>query len=309
MAPQPSLPLVLLAAAPGSAPGGPLAGDEYVVVPVPSGTLALEQARATRPDVILLEADLPDMAGLEACRRLRADPRLGGGVPILILTVEQPTPEQRVTALHAGVWDFVRVSAGHEELKLKLQAYVQAKRNIDAAMGEGLVDPATGLYTRLGLARRARELGALMARTSGALACVVFAFDPEAATGCGGLVARVARMSDVVGTLDPSECAVLAPGTDDAGAVHLARRIRARLRATRADGASPDPGARLRAGYEAVANLKYSPSDPVALLARATAAVRHGVGERAHPWVRRFPPHGPTPRVTPTGLVLDTEES
>src|SRR5438552_2217010 len=94
-------------------------------------------------------------------------------VPILIIATDKPTPEQRVAALRAGAWDFVRHPGDPEEVALKLQTYVQAKRNIDVAFAEGLIDPATGLHSRPGLARRARELGALMARTHGALARVV----------------------------------------------------------------------------------------------------------------------------------------
>ena len=47
-------------------------------------------------------------------------------------------------------------------------------------------------------------------------------------------------------------------------------------------------GTTLRAGYEAVANLKYSPIDPVELLTRATAAVRRGRPEPDYPWISRF---------------------
>src|SRR5439155_22489216 len=93
------------------------------------------------------------------------------------------------------------------------------------------VDPATGLHTRPALARRARELGALMSRGRGALACVVFALDADQADPkTGSLVARSARVSDVVGALSPTEFAVLAPATDHTGAVKLAQRIGGALR-------------------------------------------------------------------------------
>ena len=62
-------------------------------------------------------------------------------------------------------------------------------------------------------------------------------------------------------------------------------RAAAALRGTVGGGASE---ATLRVGYDAVANLTYSPIDPVALLARAAAAVRNGKPEPDAPWVRRF---------------------
>src|SRR5207249_871318 len=82
------------------------------------------------------------------------------------------------------------------------------------------VNPATGLHSRPALARRARELGALMVRGRGALACVVFALEADPADPKpGSVLVRSARMSDVVGALSPTEFAVLAPATDHAGAV------------------------------------------------------------------------------------------
>src|SRR5205809_4119195 len=44
-----------------------------------TGTTALEQAREKAPDLILLDVKLPDISGLEVCRRLRADPHTASG--------------------------------------------------------------------------------------------------------------------------------------------------------------------------------------------------------------------------------------
>ena len=285
----------------------------YTVLESPTGGRALERARDTRPDVIILDMELPDLTGLEACRLFRGEPHVGRNVPILLVTSGQPTPEQRVTALRAGVWDFLSYPSDPDALSLKLETYVQAKRNIDATLAEGLFDPSTGLHSRPGLARRARELGALMARHHGALACVVFQVetvpaDPRA----GHLVAQTARVCDVVGSLSPSEFAVLAPGTSDAGAIRFAQRVASALTASPGGGreAAVTPG--LRVGYDAVVNLKYAPIDPVALLGRAAAAVRNGRPEPGYPWVRRFDAGtsshdevGVGGRATPPGLLLE----
>jgi PleD family two-component response regulator len=283
----------------------------YSIVQPPTGTLAVEWARDIRPDVIILDGDLPDMSGADACWLLRSAPHVGRNVPVLIVTADAPTPEQRVAALRAGAWDFLRYPGQPEDVTLSLQTYVQAKRNIDAALADGPIDPATGLHSRIGLARRARELGALMARTHGALACVVFSIDADPVdVTAAALMAQAARVSDVVGRLGPHEFAVLAPATTHEGAVHLARRVAETLRVV---GGVPAviPGTTLQVGYEAVANLKYSPIDPVALITRATAAVRDGTPEPTAPWVRRYEltapakPMGP-PRVSAPGYVPDT---
>ncbi|MGH7672834.1 MAG: response regulator [Gemmatimonadales bacterium] len=305
-------PLVLIAAARETSLASVLGASGYAIAQPRTGALALERARKTRPDLVILEADLPDMSGIDACWLLRSDPHIGRNVPILILTRGLPTPEQRVTALRAGAWDFVRYPGDVDELSLKLETYLQAKRNIDVALADGLVDPATGLHTRSGLARRARELGALMARHHGALACVVveLASAPlDARTGT--LVAQAARVSDVVGALGSTAFAVLAPLTDHTGAVKLAERLASALREGVGEDSAAGPA--VRVGYDAVANLTYSPIDPANLLARAAGAVRNGTPEPGYPWLRRSEAVPPpleqdlrTARTTPPGLVLNT---
>src|SRR5205807_1370530 len=177
---------------------------------------------------------------------------------------------------------------------------------LDRARAEGLLDPITGLYNRQGLARRARELGSQAFREHGALACVVIALDVEATAtaseGAGHVVVRCvhalkssARLSDVVGRLSPTEFAVLAPGTDAAGARRLAERLASTVQASAGGMPTPaaDPGAqplaqlRVRCGYEAVANVGYAPIEPVDLLVRASTALRTGRAEGGS-WLRRF---------------------
>jgi len=65
-----------------------------------------------------------------------------------------------------------------------------------------------------------------------------------------------------------------------------------------------DLGSALRAGFDAVVNLKYSPTDAVELLTRAAAAVRNGKPEPGRPWVRRFEAAVP-PLEVPAGAVFD----
>ena len=265
------------------------------VVQVPTGTRLVEWAHDLQPDLILVREELPDMRVVEACELLRRNPRIGHNVPILIITADRPSPEQRVTAVSAGAWDFVRFPREPREITLKVQSYLQAKRNLDLALAEGLVDPVTGLHNRIGLARRARELGALMSRRRGALACLVFALETEVPDlGAASVVARITRVSDVVGALTSNEVAVLAPGTDEAGIVQMALRVGRVLSAGVGGREGLIPGSTLRAGYDAVSNFTYSPVDPVELLARASTAVRSGRPESGSSWVARFEdPDGP----------------
>lgn len=289
-----SLAVLLTAMSPARSITPLLEESGFTVVSVPNGAMALELIRHLRPDVVMVEPDLPDMSGLDVCRRMRSNPAVGPHVPIILMVPEKPSPGQRVNALRAGVWDFLQVPGDREEILLRLRTCIEAKRNIDASRGDGFTDWARGLDNQVSFTRRARQLGALMARMHAPFACVVFELDgddpdPEAAE----FVAQAVRASDIVGEISANRVGVLAPATDAAGAVALAGRVvrgfaamtveRSAIRGT------PPVRLTLRAGYDAVSNAMYSPIDPAPFIARASMAVRGGTLEPGSEWVRRFP--------------------
>ena len=308
--PTAGLPLVLLAGNGDDATRwlkGLLEGAGYAVLQERTAQHALDRARTTEPDVLLVDQRLPDLAGVELCRALRADPRVSSSTPILLSFRDPATRTERLAALRAGAWECIAPPHDADEILLKIGAYVHAKLDADRARAEGLLDSATRLYNRQGLARRARELGAQAYRDHGALACVVFALDVDPPSGgsapaAGPSLARrvqaltgAARLSDVIGRLSGSEFAVLAPGTDAAGARRLAERLAASLASITA-GEPPDgrSAPRVRCGYEAVSNVGYAPIEPVDLLVRAAAAVRTGKAD-SDSWLRRFEEGGGPP--------------
>src|SRR5213594_705952 len=272
--PQVGLPLVLLAGNGQESTRwlrGLLEGGGYAVLQERTAQHALERARNTEPDVILVDAELPDMPGVDLCRALRADPRVSSSTPILITIRDAATRTQRLAALRAGAWECIAPPHDADEILLKIGAYVHAKLDADRARTTGLLDVATGLYNRQGLARRARELGSQACREHGPLACVVLALDIEqGGTSLGRYVQAIksaARLSDVIGRLSATEFAVLAPGTDAGGARRLAERLASSVSATTvapaAGGAPSSAAVRVRCGYEAVANVGYAPIEPV----------------------------------------------
>jgi len=258
---------------------GLLEGAWYIVLREHSGQRALDCARANQPDVIIIASDLPDIPGIELCRTLHGDVALRSSPPIVLAFAQPATTEDRVAALRAGASECVTLPLDSEEVVLKADAHVHTKRDADRERAQGLLDPNTGLYNQQGLARRARELGSQAFREHGPLACIVLAleFGPEdagRAEELGDAVRRgvhalqaVARRSDVIGRLGPTEFAVLAPGTNAVGARLLAKRLAESLNGG---------GLHVRSSYEAVANVGYTPIEPVELLVRAAAAVRTG---------------------------------
>ncbi|MHB8508464.1 MAG: response regulator [Candidatus Dormibacteria bacterium] len=58
---------------------------------------ALEAIREQRPDVLILDALMPDLDGLEVCKRLRSDEKLKG-LPIIILTAAAELEKRAIAA-------------------------------------------------------------------------------------------------------------------------------------------------------------------------------------------------------------------
>lgn len=77
--------------------------DGYRVTTCESGTRGLEVVAASRPAVVLLDLNMPDVSGLELLPRLR---RVDPDLPIIIIT-GYPTIESAVAAMKRGAADFL----------------------------------------------------------------------------------------------------------------------------------------------------------------------------------------------------------
>lgn len=94
-----------------------LASQGYSVVEVRSGEEALQKMRTERPELILLDVNLPGISGLETCREIRST----SDVPIIMLTVRN-SERDKVQALDAGADDYVVKPFGVEELMARIRA-------------------------------------------------------------------------------------------------------------------------------------------------------------------------------------------
>lgn len=72
----------------------------------PDGRGALPLAIAEKPDLILLDVNLPDMTGIDVCRELKADPNTSH-IPVLMLTGEAREVVTRVEGLDSGAEDYM----------------------------------------------------------------------------------------------------------------------------------------------------------------------------------------------------------
>jgi two-component system, OmpR family, KDP operon response regulator KdpE len=89
----------------------------YEVDDARTGEQALEKVREYRPDLVLLDINMPGMGGLATCRAIRADT----GVGIIMLTVRN-SEEDKIGALDAGADDFVTKPFSTPELLARIRA-------------------------------------------------------------------------------------------------------------------------------------------------------------------------------------------
>ena len=94
-----------------------LSSHGYVIAEAKSGEDALEWMRKERPDLVLLDVNMPGMGGLEACREIRRS----SNAPIIMLTVRN-AERDKVLALDAGADDYVVKPFGIEELLARIRA-------------------------------------------------------------------------------------------------------------------------------------------------------------------------------------------
>lgn len=270
-----------------------LAPEGYEVLRAFTGRQALERAGTAHPDLAIIDLQLPDIDGLEVCRLLREDPRFSDTTPVIITTAGPSGRAQRLDAYQAGAWEFLGQPLDGEALLLKMKTYLRSKIAVEVERDRSTVDAATGLYNRRGLAQRAREIGSEAYRHSHPLACVVFApaVRPEPGTDAAGdedqnlgvavgkLFRRIGRVSDAIGRLGPNEFAIIAPATDDAGAVKMVERLREAVESGGSNENGNDHLVMLRAGYSVVPDFREAEIGATELLLRATTALRQLTAE------------------------------
>lgn len=90
------------------------------------GLIALEMARETVPDIIILDLMLPGLDGYAVCEQLKADPRTCEA-PILMLSA-RTSPQDRIRGLESGADDYVTKPFSPREVVLRSQGMIRRLR-------------------------------------------------------------------------------------------------------------------------------------------------------------------------------------
>jgi signal transduction histidine kinase len=145
---------------------GMLAERGYKVRPAPSGPLALEAARRSPPELILLDINMPHMDGFEVCRRLKADPHLAD-IPVLFISALGDAAD-KVRAFAEGGQDYITKPFHVEEVLARVMTHLalrRAQREVKEQNRELLetLDQLQKAQNRLVISEKMAALGVLAA--------------------------------------------------------------------------------------------------------------------------------------------------
>jgi putative two-component system response regulator len=106
---------------------GKALGEEYEVLRAIDAGSAIELAGAKpRPDLILLDIDMPNVSGFEVCQALKDDP-LTAGIPVVFLTGREGA-ESQVEGLALGAVDYVMKPINSAVLKARVRMHLAFSR-------------------------------------------------------------------------------------------------------------------------------------------------------------------------------------
>jgi DNA-binding NarL/FixJ family response regulator len=100
-----------------------LRAEGYATTEAASGEAALESMAGDRPDLVVLDVQLPGISGYEVCRRLRAD--FGAAPRILFLSGVRTEPLDRVAGLLLGGDDYLTKPFAPDELLARVRVLMR----------------------------------------------------------------------------------------------------------------------------------------------------------------------------------------
>jgi diguanylate cyclase (GGDEF)-like protein len=116
------------------------------VLKADSPTKGLRIAIQEKPDVILLDVNMPQIDGFKVCRNLQENPTTHD-IPILFLTADH-NPANLAKALDAGGSDYISKPFNAIELEARVRVALRTKRMVDLLQEKARIDAVTGLNNR-----------------------------------------------------------------------------------------------------------------------------------------------------------------
>jgi diguanylate cyclase (GGDEF)-like protein len=209
-----------------------------------SGEEGLRRVRQDPPDLVLLDAEMPGMSGLQVCAAIRADASLDD-LPVIFVTMHHGA-EAETRALDAGAVDFIPKPVNPTVARARVRTHLALKARTDELRRLGEMDGLTRLANRRVFDRVLTVEWRRALRAGTALSLLMVDVDHfkrfNDAHGhlqgdaCLVQVAQVLagtarRAGDVVARYGGEEFGVILPGTDAAGARRVGEMLCARMQA------------------------------------------------------------------------------
>jgi diguanylate cyclase (GGDEF)-like protein len=198
-------------------------------------------AASIRPDLILLDVDMPGMDGFVACERLKAD--LTTAVCTIIFLSSHASMADKVHGFGLGAIDYVSKPFVGAELLARVRASLRTSRVVRMLGAKATIDPLTGLGNSAMFVQRIEAEIALRSRIGNPLSIILMDVDQfkeideahghnvgfQILQSIGKIVGELCRKEDVACRIEGDQFAIIMPHTPSADAVVFAERIRGAL--------------------------------------------------------------------------------
>lgn len=212
---------------------------DHEVFMATGGEQALAVCRRESPDLVLLDVLMPDMDGLEVCRRLKQDPATRD-IPVIFVT-GQNAPEEESAGLEVGAVDFISKPINPRVVLARVTTHLMLKAQSDRLRDLAYIDGLTGVSNRRRFDERLIEEWRSGRRSQSALGIILFdvdhfkAYNDHYGHQAGDVaLQRVAaqlssglrRPRDLLARFGGEEFVCLLPETDLPAAAQVAEHLR-----------------------------------------------------------------------------------
>ncbi len=213
--------------------------NDYQVLTATSAQQALTLCYSQRPDLLLVDVDMPEMNGYELCQSLKADDTVCD-IPLIFVTAHTG-PEFEKFGLDCGAVDFITRPFNQQIVRARVKTHLTVKRQADLLRRMAYLDGLTGICNRRFFNERLSAEWLRAQRNQGNLGIVILDIDffkryndlygHLAGDEClrqvaKALVAGLKRPGDLLARYGGEEFVCLLPDTQLDGTLQVAQQLR-----------------------------------------------------------------------------------